>query len=58
MAEIDTRPTQAEVEAQAVKMFGEGWKNPYEREKQWADSRIATKLDEARAVVIAARRGC
>jgi hypothetical protein len=51
----DPRPTQAEVEAKADEMFGEGWKQPMEEAKQDADAVIAALLDEARAEVEATR---
>jgi hypothetical protein len=51
----DPRPTQAEVEAKADEMFGEGWKQPMEEAKQDADAVIAALLDEARAEVGATR---
>jgi hypothetical protein len=48
----DPRPTQAEVEAKAAEMFGEGWKQPMEEAKEDADAIIAALLDEARAAVM------
>jgi hypothetical protein len=51
----DPRPTQAEVDAKAAEMFGDGWKGMAEREIQWWNQWIAKKLDKARAAVLRTR---
>lgn len=48
-------PTQAEVEAKAAEMFGEGWKKELQHKKAIYDAAITRHLDAARAAVMKER---
>jgi hypothetical protein len=52
----DPRPTQAEVEAKAAEMFGEGWKVGPQRQIRQAEAFITECLDEARRAVAEEQR--
>jgi hypothetical protein len=52
----DPRPTQAEVEAKAARMFGAEWKSLPQHQQAVLDAVIARRLDQARAVVIREQR--